>query len=152
VPIGNGQELQQLAITEKELPQYIRSLKKARGNWLIRKLYPKTQVTMNRALQFQNSDGEHYRCSAGDSLITVDEFGNIMPCRRMPIICGNIKESTLRDVFFDHEVFMDLRDLDSPDECNGCIYSHLCRGGAKCQSYATYNSYEKADPGCWICR
>ena len=148
VPIGNGQELQQLAITEKELPQYIRSLKKARGNWLIRKLCPKTQVTMNRALQFQNSDGEHYRCSAGDSLITVDEFGNIMPCRRMPILCGNVKETTLSEVYFGNEIFRQLRGNCTPKECAVCKYSYDCSGGARCQSYAAYNSFYRADPAC----
>ena len=89
VPIGNGRELDELKITSDDLEGYIKCLKKAKGSILTQKLYKKTSVTMNRALQFQNSDGEIYSCSAGDSLITVDEFGNIMPCRRMPIICGN---------------------------------------------------------------
>ncbi|MBE7043839.1 MAG: radical SAM protein, partial [Ruminococcaceae bacterium] len=87
VPIGNGQELESLVITKGDFSRYLKSLKKAQGNWLIRHLYPKTQVAMNRALQFQNSNGAIYSCSAGDSLITVDEFGNIMPCRRMPVVC-----------------------------------------------------------------
>ena len=43
VPIGNGQDLQQLAITDEDLPKYIKCLKKARGNMIIRKLYPHTQ-------------------------------------------------------------------------------------------------------------
>ena len=151
VPIGNGQELEDLVITSDIMPDYLKTIKKAQGNQLLQKLFPNTIVESNRALQFLGTDGLFYHCGAGHSLIIVDEFGNIMPCRRMPIICGNIKEDTLRNVFFDHEVFMELRELDSPDECGGCIYSHLCRGGAKCQSYATYNSYEKADPGCWFC-
>ncbi|MBP3415528.1 MAG: SPASM domain-containing protein, partial [Clostridia bacterium] len=150
VPIGNGQEISQLAITRDELPDYIKALKRARGNFLVRALYPKTQVTINRALQFQNSSGNVYSCSAGNSLITVDEFGNIMPCRRMPIVCGNISETTLKDVYYNNETFRNLRINYIPEECAGCRYAYFCRGGARCQSYAQYGSYLKADPACPI--
>ena len=148
VPIGNGQELQQFTITSKDLPSYVKCLKKAQGSIIIRKLYPKTQVTMNRALQFLDSDGEIYSCSAGRSLITVDEFGNIMPCRRMPIICGNVFETTMTDVYYNHKIFKQLRENCTPKECVSCKYSYFCCGGAKCQSYAEYNSFFKADPSC----
>lgn len=148
VPIGNGQELQQLVITKDEFPQYVQTLKKAQGGFLVRLLYPKAVVTMNRALQFQNSKGAVYSCSAGNSLITVDEFGNIMPCRRMPIICGNAFETTLRDVYYENETFKRLRGDCTPKECAGCKYAFYCRGGAKCQSYAMFGSYLRADPAC----
>lgn len=148
VPIGNGQDLQQLDITADDLPDYIRYLKKAQGNLLIRKLYPKTQVTMNRALQFQGSNGQIYSCSAGNSLITVDEFGNIMPCRRMPILCGNIRSTTLSEVYYHGDIFKKLRADTLPKECACCEYACLCRGGARCQSYAHFLSFHRADPAC----
>ena len=148
VPIGNGQELQELEITRLDLPKYIKAMKKAQGNFLTQKLYPKTCVTMNRALQFQNSKGNIYSCSAANSLITVDEFGNIMPCRRMPIICGNVFETTLKDTYYNHKTFKELRLNTVAKECASCKYSYLCGGGARCQSYAKYGTYFKADPAC----
>ncbi|MBR6515009.1 MAG: radical SAM protein [Clostridia bacterium] len=147
VPIGNGEELRELIIDKDELESYIKVMKKAKGNILVRKLY-KTEVTMNRALQFINSDGCLYHCSAGQSLITVDEFGRIMPCRRMPIICGNVFDSTLEEVYYNDPVFKELRRTDIPRECRGCEYAILCRGGARCQSYALTGDYKNADPGC----
>lgn len=152
VPIGNGSEMQDLAITKAEMPEYIKYMKKAQGNFLIRKLYPKTQVTMNRALQFQNSRGNIYSCSAANSLITVDEFGNVMPCRRMPIVCGNAFELTLRDIYFNNETFKELRKNIIAKECSQCKYSYFCGGGARCQSYAKYGLYYRADPACPICK
>lgn len=152
VPIGNGQDLEKLSITRKELPSYIRTLKKAQGNLIVRKLYPKTQVTMNRALQFQKSKGAIYSCSAGSSLITVDEFGNVMPCRRMPIVCGNVLENSLAEVYWQNDVFQELRKERVPKECVLCKYAYLCKGGARCQSYARYHNYNKADPGCPLTR
>ncbi len=148
VPIGNGQELEKLAIGKAEMPDYIRYLKKAQGNFLTRLFYPKTTVTLNRALQFQGSNGALYSCSAGDSLITVDEFGNVMPCRRMPILCGNALETPLSDIYYQSDVFRALRRKAIPAECAACKYSLFCRGGAKCQSYARFDSFSKADPAC----
>lgn len=148
VPIGNGQELQTLVITSDEMPRYIKTMKRAQGSFLTRLLYPKTQVTMNRALQFQNSNGTIYSCSAGNSLITVDEFGNIMPCRRMPILCGNVRQSALKEVYYKSETFRQLRQQKIPKECTGCRYARECRGGARCQSYAECGSFGRADPAC----
>lgn len=148
VPIGGGQELEMLSITRDNLPQYLHSLKRAQGGALKRLFFPRTAVTLNRALQFQGTKGEIYSCSAGDSLITVDEFGNIMPCRRMPIICGNVTETSLKDIYYGHSVFRALRQEYIPSECAACRYALLCKGGAKCQSYARFNSFYHADPAC----
>lgn len=147
VPIGNGEQLCDLEITKDNLPDYINTMKKAQGN-VFEKLNKKTSVTMNRALQFQNSNGLFYTCSAGDSLITVDEFGRIMPCRRMPIVCNDVFKSTLKQVYFNDETFVDLQQEFIPSECALCKYALLCKGGAKCQSYAHFGSYKKADPAC----
>jgi len=150
VPIGNGQELKKLAITKNEFKDYVKTLKKAKGNFLTQKLYPKTQVTMNRALQFQKSKGNIYSCSAGESLITIDEFGNVMPCRRMPIICGNALETNLKEIYFKNKTFVELRNFVAPPECDACKYKYFCGGGAKCQSYAEYECWQKADPACLL--
>ena len=150
VPIGNGEDLEQLKITDAEMSNYIHTLKKAQGSFVTRLLYPQTQVAMNRALQFIDSTGNIYSCAAGDSLITVDEFGRIMPCRRMPIVCGDVFTSTLEDVYYNNPTFVDLRRDFTPKECASCEFSYLCKGGAKCQSYALYGTYKKADPACPI--
>jgi radical SAM protein with 4Fe4S-binding SPASM domain len=148
VPIGNGKELEKLIITSDDFYSYRDTLLKAQGNIFTKILFKKTSVTMNRALQFLGSDGCYYSCSAGKSLITVDEFGNIMPCRRMPIICGNIFDSTLSQIYFGNENFDALRNSTLPKECKNCQYSSFCKGGAKCQSFAIFGDFKKADPGC----
>lgn len=148
VPIGNGETLERLAITADTLPDYLKIMKRTQGGFLTGKLYPHTVVTSNRALQFLGTNGLLYSCSAGKSLITVDELGNILPCRRMPIPCGTVFESTLKEVYYHHDVFKQLRIPSIPKECAGCKYAYDCRGGARCQSYARYGSYLRADPAC----
>lgn len=148
VPIGNGESMSNLEISKDIMPDYINELKKAQGDSLTNALYPKTQVAMERALQFIDSDGPIYSCSAGNSFLTVDEFGQVMPCRRMPIICGNIFESTLEDIYYNNEIFKQLRLKTIPQECIKCKYAFDCRGGAKCQSFAKYSDFNRADPSC----
>lgn len=148
VPIGNGENICDLEITKYDMADYTASLKKAQGNSVTRALYPKTQVAIERALQFIYSDGPIYSCSAGDSLITVDENGQVMPCRRMPVVCGSIFDSSLEDIYYNSEVFLKLREKNIPEECKNCNYSAECRGGAKCQSYAKYKDFNRADPSC----
>lgn len=143
VPIGQGQALD--TITPQLLPDYLRTLKKA-GKFRL----SKTRVTMNRALQFLNSKGAIYSCSAGDSLITVDEFGTVMPCRRMPIPCGNALTGSLETIYREHPVFRELRSAKVPEACSQCRYQAQCKGGARCQAYALYGDWHRADPACPI--
>ena len=150
MPIGTGEGLSDISITKEYMADYIATLNKARSNLLTRKLYPHTQVSMNRALQFINTKGNTYSCSAGVSLITVDEFGNVMPCRRMPVICGNALKDTMRNIYFESKTFKELRSASVPEECYGCEYSDTCRGGAKCQSYAIYGDFSHPDPSCYL--
>lgn len=150
VPIGKGKDIQALEITDSEFPAYLRYLKKAQGNLITKVLYPKTEVVLNRALQFLCTGGSMYSCAAGNSLITVDEFGNIMPCRRMPIACSNVFSSTLETVYYSNPVFADLRKETIPKECVRCEHGLSCMGGARCQSYAKTGDYKTADPACPI--
>ncbi len=145
VPIGTGEDIR--TIEKDLLKDYVKTMKKAKGGFFMQKLFPKTEISMNRALQFMGG-GAFYSCSAGDSLITVDEFGNMMPCRRMPIVCGNIFDDTMENVYFNHKVFRALRMPHIPEACRECDMSVLCRGGAKCQSYARYGDWKREDPGC----
>lgn len=145
VPIGRGAEF--LTIDETCTVPYLCTLRRARGTWFTRRIYPHTEVRMNRALQFQ-CGGECYQCGAGNTLITVDEMGRIFPCRRMPIPCGDIFQDTLSSVYFGHPVFNELRNAAPPMECLHCAYAEACRGGARCQSFAAYGSFHRADPGC----
>lgn len=148
LPIGNGEDLEKLVITEKELLTYIRSLNKAKNPLFTKFTKDNSLVSMDRALQFLGDEQVFYTCSAGKNLLTVDEFGNIMPCRRLPLKCGDVFTTTLKEIYFQNEVFDSLRNCPIPKECLSCEYSAICEGGAKCQSFAAYGDYLRADPAC----
>lgn len=150
VPIGNGEALQALTITRDLMNDYICSLRKARGTRLTQMMYKSTEVRLQRALQFIGEKSHCYECSAGKSLIVVDEYGRVLPCRRLPIYCGDVFTSSLREIYFSHPTFIDLRTPFIPKECISCPHNMSCNGGAKCQSYALFGTYKKADPACPI--
>lgn len=145
LPIGSGEQLQGLCIGDGDLPHYLRDL--SRAKWIGGIFGGGLEVRMNRALQFLDC-GDPYRCSAGSGLIVVDEQGNILPCRRMPIVCGNIRDETLREVYEHSDVFCQLREPRMPRECICCVHQMQCFGGAKCQAYAAYGDFNRADPAC----
>ncbi len=148
VPIGNAEEIKDLKITSDILPLYLDALKKAQGPRLTRAFCKSTDIRMQRALQFLGDNSEAYECSAAKNLLVVDEFGRVMPCRRLPIICGDVFETTLTDIYYNHPTFCDLRSPCIPRECLKCPHNMSCNGGARCQSYAEYGTYKKADPAC----
>jgi len=108
-------------------------------------------VSLGRALQFMASGQSPYKCTAGDKLLTVLPNGDVLPCRRMPIVTGNIFQTRLEAIYQGSEVMKMLRDVTVPIKgCENCFYNRECRGGLRCLSLAYYEDAFRADPGCWL--
>ena len=108
---------------------------------------------MHRALQFLVGGGRPYRCTAGDSLITVQPNGDVVPCRRMPLRVGNLLETPLAELYERSPLLRALRDPDRASRgCERCAFARLCGGGLRCLSAAVHGDPFVADPGCWLAR
>lgn len=88
-------------------------------------------------------------CPAGIQTITILENGDIMPCRRLPIVIGNIKLDSFYKVWYTDKTLERLRDRSKINHCNSCHYLERC-GGARCIAYASTGNYMAEDPQCWI--
>lgn len=110
-------------------------------------LMRKSGVEMDRALQFL-AGGKPYQCQAGKRLMAILPDGDVLPCRRMPIVAGNLDRTTLDEIYHG-DVMTGLRDGVSED-CRGCLYERICRGGLRCLAYALTGSPFRPDPACWI--
>lgn len=108
----------------------------------------KTRVAMYRALQFQMTNDYPYKCSAGKTLLTVMENGDLVPCRRMPIVVGNLLKDNMYKLYKTSKVLKKLQKEITPDDCKSCEYSNLCNGGLKCLTYALYKDLNNKDIGC----
>ncbi len=146
IPLGDSKD-QDLCMNYEQTRQYLEIMGNER-----RKLKNKknniTTISMYRALQFQMTNDYAYGCTAGDTLLTVMENGDLVPCRRMPIVVGNLFEDTMYNLYKNNEILKDLRKNKVPDECSSCEHSDRCRGGLKCLTYALYKDLNKKDVGC----
>lgn len=107
------------------------------------------KVSCARALQFLPCEAKHiYRCTAGELLLTVLADGTVLPCRRLPLPVGNVRESDLLTIYRDSPIMRQLRNSDIPQGCRECAYAEQCHGGAKCLAYAKTGRFDGRDPDC----
>lgn len=116
IPLG-GSEDKDLALNYEQTREYLRIMGEERKK-LISKKKNITTISMNRALQFQETNDFAYGCTAGDTLLTVMENGDLVPCRRMPIVVGNLLNYNMYELYKNSEVLKELREKKIPDECN----------------------------------
>lgn len=111
-------------------------------NWLGMKVHT------NRALQFMSGCGEFYECSAGDKLLTILADGTLLPCRRLPIKLGDLTEEKLNRIVKRNKKLQELKNKEHESECNSCHLYRVCKGGAKCLTYAVTGELNKKDVNC----
>lgn len=94
-------------------------------------------------------------CAAGISGFTIMADGTIVPCRRLPIPIGNVREDALREVWATSEILARLREKSLySGKCGGCDRwrgCRGCRGVAYGWSLAHGNGdYLTEDPQCFL--
>ena len=147
IPLGTPYD-KDFIMNLDETQEYLNIMEKERIRLRLKK--SKTKVAMFRALQFLKTNDFSYKCSAGSSLITIMENGDLVPCRRMPIYVGNLLKDNLCDLYYNSEVMKMLRCDTTPDECKKCEHKNTCSGGLKCLTYACFNDLNHKDIGCNI--
>lgn len=145
IPLGDSDK--SLALNYEQTREYLEIMNKER-NKLKKVKNNNTTISMYRALQFQMTNDFAYGCTAGDTLLTVMENGDLVPCRRMPIIVGNLFDRSMYDLYTNSDILKTLREKKIPDECINCEHSEVCHGGLKCLTYAMYKNLNHKDYGC----
>ena len=83
---------------------------------------------ISRMENLQENPDENF-CGAGFSSCCVVSNGDIYPCAGwQSYICGNIKETSLRDIWFNSEKFIALRNIKRKDikKCLNCKNKAFC--------------------------
>ena len=94
-------------------------------------------------------------CSAGYSGLTITSDGSVMPCRRIGLIVGNLKNDSLRSLWASSDLLWQLRTRESyHGKCGRCRFWASCRG-CRAVAYAYSVAHGKPDlfaddPQCWI--
>ena len=147
IPLGGSID-KDLMMNYNETREYLEIMNKERNKLINKNSH--TTISMNRALQFQMTNEFAYGCTAGDTLLTVMENGDLVPCRRMPIVVGNLLKDNMYDLYKNNKILKDLRKNTIPDDCKLCEHSEMCHGGLKCLTYAMYKDLNHKDIGCNI--
>ncbi len=146
VPCGKDESLRTL--TPEQTREYVALLQAEKNNPQNRQA--KLQILNRRSLQFLASGEVPYYCTAGISALAVDDKGNVYPCRRADIQCGNVFSKSLKDIYETAPELIAIRSLTLPEQCTGCRHISYCRGGAKCISLGVLQDFAAKDPGCWL--
>ena len=142
VPTGRGKRLSSEALSCEEVAHFYAELRNFKDK-------SRVVVTSRDPLSaIADMEGEIPRtempvggCAAGIFGVTITADGTIMPCRRMDLSVGNIKEVSFRDLWVESPVLWSLRRReDYHGGCESCRYWAVCRG---CRAIAL--AYARAD-------
>jgi len=134
-------------LNQEETKQLFKLMKKAKEDF-----EGKLKVVkMQRALQFLECPSKPYKCHAGNYFLTIMPNGDVYPCRRMPILVGNVFETPLVELYNNDELLKLLRREDVyPKKCINCNYKKSCNGGSKCLNFALEKTPFSKDIGCYL--
>jgi radical SAM protein with 4Fe4S-binding SPASM domain len=80
-------------------------------------------------------------CLAGLHYCRIYPNGDITPCPYLPIKLGNVREQSFKDIWFNSEVFKNLRDTSClKGKCGECEYKNFC-GGCRARAYGLSNDF-----------
>ncbi len=87
-------------------------------------------------------------CLAGTGVCFLSHKGEVFPCGYLPILAGNIRSTSIKEIWENSEVFHNLR---SPNmlkgKCGLCEYRFLCEG-CRARAYARTGDYMEEEPFC----
>lgn len=89
-------------------------------------------------------------CTAGISSLAIDSEGNIKPCTRADIVCGNIIKNDLCDIWENNILLNQLRDRNNlRGKCETCKVKMVC-GGCRACALQSSGSIFGEDSSCWL--
>jgi len=153
IPIGNATDIKNLLLTQDELKNIFSYLyaEKERLSGIINIILddPLFNIFCNSVSEINGDEDKLGGCSIGLDGICITTNGDVLPCRRLPLKIGNVKEDALRDIWFNSEILNNLRTTKHlKGKCRDCKTVKRCFG-CPAISYAVLNDYLEYDPQCW---
>src|SRR5262245_58155045 len=84
----------------------------------------------------------------GNGFVFIDHLGDICPSGFLPAARGNVRSSSLADVYRTDAMFMRLRDAEAlMGKCGRCRFRAIC-GGSRSRAFAATGAVMASDPLC----
>ena len=88
-------------------------------------------------------------CYIGWVSICILQNGDVLPCRRLPIVLGNLKHDSFENIFLQSDVLKKFRRYQLyQKECGSCEYGMICRG-CPAVTYGLTGDYFEKFPYCF---
>ncbi|HWR65683.1 MAG TPA: TIGR04053 family radical SAM/SPASM domain-containing protein [Bellilinea sp.] len=86
--------------------------------------------------------------NAADGFVFVSLMGKVFPSGYLPLSGGNIRQTSLKDIYQNSPLFQDLRNQkDLKGRCGACEYNQVC-GGSRSRAYAVSGDFLAEEPYC----
>ena len=87
-------------------------------------------------------------CLGGTGFCFISYKGDVCPCGYLPVIAGNIREKSFKEIWDHAPLFQDLRDLSKlKGKCGRCEFRMVC-GGCRARAYNQFGDYLAEEPLC----
>ncbi|SNR30075.1 radical SAM protein [Halorubrum vacuolatum] len=113
-----------------------------------------TEAPFYRRVGLQREDGgregsrRRAGVRAGCGFAFVSHTGEVYPSGFLPLSAGNVRESSIVDVYRESALFRSLRNPDGfTGKCGACEFRHVC-GGSRSRAYAETGDPAGSDPLC----
>ncbi len=129
VPCGRGEELGSQILTPVELARIYNNLSEFTDSKVSVISRDPLMTVARLKEEIPDVDFPVGGCAAGVFGVTVTADGSIMPCRRMDLSIGNIRDVSFRELWIESPVLQQLRNRQSyHGGCQSCRYWAVCRG------------------------
>jgi radical SAM protein with 4Fe4S-binding SPASM domain len=89
-------------------------------------------------------------CAAGTRYITILPNGDVIPCMVLQPVLGNVREQSIKDIWYNSPILKTLRNRDNlKGKCGRCKYKLTCVG-ARCKAFEKTGDIMAEDPTCWL--
>ncbi|MCL6631976.1 MAG: TIGR04053 family radical SAM/SPASM domain-containing protein [Alicyclobacillus herbarius] len=84
----------------------------------------------------------------GNGFVFISHTGDVYPSGFLPVSAGNVRTSSLADLYRFSPLFRSLRDYNLlKGKCRVCEFRSVC-GGSRARAYALTGDYLESDPSC----
>ncbi|MCR2822544.1 TIGR04053 family radical SAM/SPASM domain-containing protein [Lederbergia panacisoli] len=90
----------------------------------------------------------HKSVNDGDGFVFISHIGDVYPSGFLPVVCGNVREQSLIDIYRNSPIMKQLRDKSLlKGKCGVCEFKEIC-GGSRARAYAVTGDYLESEPYC----
>ncbi|MFS1511958.1 TIGR04053 family radical SAM/SPASM domain-containing protein [Chengkuizengella sp. SCS-71B] len=84
----------------------------------------------------------------GNGFVFISHIGDVYPSGLLPVKAGNVRESSLSEIYRESKIFKQLRDPNQyKGKCGVCDFRFVC-GGSRSRAYAMTGDYLESEPYC----